>query len=102
MEQFGLDFLLRAIEGELLSGAGTQPLQRVCTDSRHAQPGDVFFALSGERFDGHQFVEEVARKSVAAIVAQRDRTPTASLKPAIIAVEDTRRALGQLGAAYRK
>jgi UDP-N-acetylmuramoyl-tripeptide--D-alanyl-D-alanine ligase len=102
MEPFGLDYLLRSVDGQLLSGGGTAPVQRVCTDSRHAQPGDVFFALSGERFDGHQFIEEVARKSVAAIVAQRDRIPPVSLKPAMIAVADTRKALGQLGAAYRK
>ena len=102
MEPFGLDYLLRSVDGQLLSGGGTAPVQRVCTDSRHAQPGDVFFALSGERFDGHQFIEEVARKSVAAIVAQGDRIPPVSLKPAMIAVADTRKALGQLGAAYRK
>ena len=36
-----------------------QPVSRIVTDSRDIQEGDVFFALAGERFNAHDFVEDV-------------------------------------------
>ena len=35
-------------------------IKRILTDSRHAEEGDVFLALKGERFDAHDFVQQVA------------------------------------------
>lgn len=74
---------------------------RVCTDSRRAQAGDLFFALAGERFDGHDYLAEVAAKA-AAVVVERGRAPADLGRCAVIAVEDTRRALGRLAARYRQ
>jgi UDP-N-acetylmuramoyl-tripeptide--D-alanyl-D-alanine ligase len=39
-------------------------IKRILTDSRHAEAGDAFLALKGERFDAHDFVAQVARKVV--------------------------------------
>ena len=75
---------------------------RVCTDSRQAQAGDLFFALAGGRFDGHDFLDEVARKGAVAVVVERSRKPAKLPDCAVITVDGTRAALGRLAAAYRK
>ena len=76
--------------------------QRICTDSRHAQAADLFFAVTGEKFDGHQFVGEAARRGAAAVVVARDRRPGDLGACGVITVDDPRRALGRLAAAYRR
>ncbi|KTD18203.1 UDP-N-acetylmuramoyl-tripeptide--D-alanyl-D-alanine ligase [Legionella jordanis] len=43
----------------------------VCIDSRKVQPGNLFIALKGERFDGHDFMEEAASKGAIAIVCSQ-------------------------------
>lgn len=101
MEARSLKFIAAACAGNLLAGSGITCVERVCTDSRQAKAGDLFIALTGERFDGHDFLLEVIRKGVAAVVVQRDRIPTGIKDCAIISVEDTRRALGHLAAKYR-
>ena len=72
----------------------------VGTDSRAVIPGMLFVALRGERFDGHDFVREVLAKGAAGAMVERtwaDANPGLPL----IAVNDTRLALGQLAAAWR-
>jgi len=78
------------------------PLCVECTDSRRAAPDDLFFALAGERHDAHRFLAEVARRGAGAIVAERRKWPAESCPCPVIAVSDTRRALGQLAARYRR
>lgn len=102
MEPRSLQFVASACEGELRNGSPQIRVLRVCTDSRQVQPGDVFFALPGDRFDGHAFLQDVARKRVAAVVGTWGRVPADVLGCAIIEVDDTRKALGRLAAAYRK
>ena len=70
----------------------------VSTDSRTIGKGDLFVALRGERFDGHEFLKSVAPKAAAAMVdsAYRGEYPL----PALV-VGDTRRALGDLARYWR-
>jgi murE/murF fusion protein len=72
----------------------------VVTDSRQVVAGDIFVALEGERFDGHDFLHQVAAAGAGCLVVRKD-TPRASL-PALpcLLVDDTLQALGDL-AAYR-
>src|ERR1051326_6482777 len=121
METRSLKFIATACGGELLSGAGQTPVRRVCTDSRQAQAGDLFFALRGEHFDGHNFLDDAARKGAVAVVVEVGREKgegrkekaglpgrpalalrTSHLGCAVVAVADTRKALGRLAAEYRK
>src|SRR5581483_1313696 len=102
MEGRSLKFIALACAGEQLSGAPEKSVARVCTDSRQAQPGDLFFALTGERFDAHNFLNDVAAKGVAAVVIDRKKIPSPLPNCAVIAVDDPRRALGRLAAEYRK
>ena len=74
----------------------------VCTDSREAAADGLFFALTGDKFDGHNFLDDVAAKAVAAIVARRGKLPAGFSKCPVILVDDTRKALGRLAARYRR
>ena len=88
--------------GELHPGnAGPVTVRGVCTDSRTLEPGQLFVALRGERFDGHDFLRQPGMRSAAAALVSKERL--ADLPPGIpaVAVEDTRKALGAIAAAYR-
>jgi len=102
MEERTLHFIAKACAGKQLSGLPETRVRRVCTDSRQVKTGDLFLALRGERFDGHDFLGAVVEKGAVAVVAERRSVPTDCRGCAMIAVEDTRKALGQLAAEYRK
>lgn len=75
--------------------------QRIATDTRSMQVGDIFLAISGDNFEGHDYIEQAAIKgAVAVIVSHPITTHHASTIPQLV-VSDTRLALGQL-AAYRR
>src|SRR5580704_7684308 len=101
MEPRSLDYIAQTMQGELLGGSAARAVTRICTDSRQVEPGDLFLALDGERFDGHAFLPEVARRGAAAVVAERRKLPAGFNACPVILVENSRRALGRLGAAYR-
>jgi len=101
MEARSLQFVASACAGELRAGRGDALVRRVCSDSRQVQPGDLFFALKGERFDGHDFVKEAAQKGAGAVMVHRTQARARLQKCAIIAVDNTRAALGRLAAKYR-
>jgi UDP-N-acetylmuramoyl-tripeptide--D-alanyl-D-alanine ligase len=102
MESRALTFIARACAGEQLSGLPETRVHRVCTDSRQTQAGDLFIALPGGRCDGHHFLREAAEKGAAAAIVERGKFVRADWSGcAIIAVDNTRHALGQLAAQYR-
>jgi len=70
----------------------------VTTDSRKAQKGDLFVALRGEKFDGHDFVEQLTRQGICAAVVER-KLPSAL--PQLV-VNNTLTALGQIAALNRE
>lgn len=71
----------------------------VSTDSRAVSIGNLFVALRGERFDAHDFLNEVAAKGVAAVVVER--VPEGLTVPALL-VPDTRVALAEIAACWRR
>ncbi|MBM4079455.1 MAG: UDP-N-acetylmuramoyl-tripeptide--D-alanyl-D-alanine ligase [Planctomycetes bacterium] len=78
-------------------------IQGISTDSRTVGSGDLFFALKGERFDGHAFVVEALAKGAVGVVVCNDYRLPASVpdETVLIRVADTRRALGDLAQHYR-
>ncbi|SNU89125.1 UDP-N-acetylmuramoyl-tripeptide--D-alanyl-D-alanine ligase [Pandoraea sputorum] len=88
-----------AVTDSRVTGAPSTAFARIVTDSRSVQPGDLFVALKGERFDAHDFLSDVARAGAAAVVATH--VPDGFETPALI-VPDTRIALGELAAAWRR
>jgi UDP-N-acetylmuramoyl-tripeptide--D-alanyl-D-alanine ligase len=87
----------RAVAGRTV-GANVR-FGRVTTDSRALAPGDLFVALAGERFDGHDFVPAAFERGAAAALVSDDRA--AALTGPLIAVSDTRTALMALAAHWR-
>jgi UDP-N-acetylmuramoyl-tripeptide--D-alanyl-D-alanine ligase len=70
----------------------------VKTDSRTVEPGDLFFCIAGENYDGHEFAKQAARSGACAVVASR---MIGEVDAPIIMVRDTRAALGRLAACWR-
>ncbi|RON09303.1 UDP-N-acetylmuramoyl-tripeptide--D-alanyl-D-alanine ligase [Pseudomonas brassicacearum] len=70
----------------------------VSIDSRAIKPGQLFVALTGPRFDGHDYLNDVAAKGAVAALVEREVTN--STLPQLL-VKDTRQALGELGALNR-
>ena len=102
METRSLKFVAEACAARMERGSGETTIQRVCTDSRQVQAGDLFFAIKGERFDGHDFVNEVAAAGVSAIVVEREKIRSPLPDCAVLVVDDARAALGRLATAYRR
>ena len=75
---------------------------RVHTDSRSLQPGDLFVALRGERFDGNQFIAQAKAQGAVAVVCEPSGQADAAAHglPALV-VPDARKALGELAAGWR-
>jgi UDP-N-acetylmuramoyl-tripeptide--D-alanyl-D-alanine ligase len=96
-----VEFILGACAGKLVAGLPSTLIKRVNTDSRASQPGDLFVALAGEHHDGHQFLRDVVQKGVAAVMVDATKVPENLPKCAVIAVKNTRQALGQVAARYR-
>ncbi len=93
-----LQQMLPWLEGAQLVGDAQTCIQRVHTDSRTLQSGDLFVALKGERFDAHEFLPQVTATGATAALAEQGLLQ-AQLSG--VQVPDTRRALGQLAKGWR-
>ncbi len=73
---------------------------RISKDTRTLEPGDLYLAIKGDRFDGNQYIGEAASKGAAAAIAD---DPSAAVPPGfpVIQVRDSVQALGSLAAAWR-
>lgn len=73
-------------------------IKGISTDSRTTKPGDLFVALTGPHFDGHDHVEQAVKAGAVAVLVHRNiSTGVLALK-----VDDTRRALGDTANFWRK
>ncbi len=77
---------------------GDVALAQVSTDTRHAAPGSLFFALQGTNFDAHEILDRQPGLELAALVVSR---PVAHPAPCLL-VDDTRAALARLARAWRE
>ena len=92
--------LAAAVGGDLLV-ASEAPIRGGAVDSRKVQPGNAFFALAGERTDGHNFLGDAAERGAAALVVSR-RPESATLgKVTVVLVPDVLAALHSAAAAWR-
>lgn len=92
--------LIDAIDGKTLRCASLEgTFARIATDSRQVRPGDLFWALVGERHDGHNYLKEAFQAGAAAAVVER--APDQVAGP-VIQVEDTLLALWDFAEYYRR
>src|SRR5215470_2254795 len=91
---------------EFTGATGTYDAQAVAQgysiDSRTLQPGELFFAVKGDRLDGHDFVEQAMARGAAGAMVRKDRLFCYPSHFGLLAVEDTLVALQTLASAVRK
>src|SRR5579862_4455787 len=91
---------------EFTSAVGEFPrddvAQAYSIDSRTIGPGQLFFAVKGERLDGHDFVDSALEKGAVAAVVQKSELNRYAEKSRLLAVDDTLIALQALATAVRK
>jgi len=103
MERVRLTDMAQALNAHVEGAAGIEAVG-VSTDSRSLAPGELFFAIRGDNFDGHEYVEDAfAKGACAAVVSEEASAATAApeVSGPTIAVPDTVDALLTLAAWYR-
>ena len=104
--RFPVDELAAACGGEVTPGrARADAFTRVIFDGRDSAPGDLYVAIRGERFDGHDFCAQAAAAGAAGVMVERGRAPRdrdGLLDVTIIEVDDTRAALGAVARWHRR
>ncbi len=96
--------ILPPINGKLISGNEGSVITGISTDTREIERGQLFIAIRGERFDGHDFAGKALEKGASCIIAERVRRlgiPSNS-DTAVIEVLDTVKALGDLANWWRR
>ncbi len=105
-----LGTIAAAMSGRVGEASAGREVQGFSIDTRTLRPGDVFFAIRGDRFDGHAFVAEAIRAGAAGavvaagpvpLVTHDAHTPPESVAPLVV-VEDTLAALQQLATHVRR
>jgi UDP-N-acetylmuramoyl-tripeptide--D-alanyl-D-alanine ligase len=102
---FSLEDVLKATAGILVSGKQENTFYGISTDSRQVSKGNLFVALKGEKFDGHDFVRTVMKQGAAGVLAQDEEKISQALLDkaiAVIKVADTLTALGDLAHEWRR
>src|SRR5919201_3952415 len=91
---------------EFVEASGTFEGEQVASgysiDSRTLQPGDLFFAVKGERLDGHDFVEKTLQSGAAGAVIAADQAHRFQGARNLLSVKHTLTALQRLGSAVRR
>jgi UDP-N-acetylmuramoyl-tripeptide--D-alanyl-D-alanine ligase len=97
---FTVQDIVRATQGALVAGDLGIPVTGVSIDSRSLGVGEAFFAIHGHRLDGHAFLAEAAARGAACLIVHTlpDEVPA---NVPLVLVEETTRALGQLGSWHR-
>ncbi len=94
--------IIEATGGRLVRGEMGASVREISTDSRRIGPGDAFVALVGENHDAHCFLAQaVDRGAAVLVVSRKEAVSTVRGDVPIVLVEDTLRALGDLG-RYRR
>ncbi|KUO52486.1 MAG: hypothetical protein APF76_05485 [Desulfitibacter sp. BRH_c19] len=98
-----LQEIAHAVHGELSSQTEIT-IQKVSTDTRSIQKGDLFIPLIGEKFNGHEFINVAQEKGAVAVIVNENwwakSKPTFTMP--VIIVEDTLKALQDLSKHHRK
>jgi UDP-N-acetylmuramoyl-tripeptide--D-alanyl-D-alanine ligase len=97
---FTINEILEATKGTLVQGPAGLHVRSVCIDSRIVKKGELFIAVKGEVFDGHDFIDAVLAQGVRVLVVHKP-VKFKDPKISVIRVEDTTRALGDIARFHR-
>lgn len=107
MEQLSLGEVVAVTGGNLVKGSADTVVNSISIDSRTIKRGDLFIAIKGNNFDGHNFVTDALKKGACAAIVEEKNIRNLSLasefseKKNLIKVKDTLRALGDISSYYR-
>src|SRR5438552_8771633 len=103
MKPLTIHQIKQAVGGKALTPipATVPPITAVCTDTRRIEPGCLFIAISGEKYNAHEFLPDAAKGGAIAALVEHVPKP---MQPNVhlIGVENTRRAMGKLASYVRK
>jgi UDP-N-acetylmuramoyl-tripeptide--D-alanyl-D-alanine ligase len=107
MNSLKVSDLLNATGGKLICGNPESRIAGISTDTRSVKHGEIFFALHGENYDGHNFIKQAVYNGATGVVISAGKkienlSLNGSGKVALVEVSDTLRALGDLAKYYRK
>lgn len=110
MEGMQLAEVAELAGARVVQGEGEQLVQNIATDSRRISPGELFWALVGERFDGHDYAGDAIKAGAVGIVCACSKLSKVigqladfeAGKPALLTVNDTLLALQRLAQGYRQ
>src|SRR5690242_18742038 len=94
-----LSRVLSATGGAAVRGEDGVSFSSVTIDSRAVAPGALFFAVKGDRFDGHDFAAAAVAAGARGVVVQRGHK--VDVDATVVEVDDVIKALGALGRAHR-
>src|SRR5437870_6832345 len=97
-----LEQIAKFAGAEISSGDGKVFIDKISTDSRTLKRGELFVALRGENFDGHNFVESAAKAGAAGAIVDSTWKGKAPENFALILAEDPLQAYQKLAASYRR
>ena len=97
---FTISEIVEATKGTLVQGPARARVRCVCIDSRTIKKGELFIAVKGEVFDGHDFIDDVIARGVRVIMVHK---PVAISNPkiSVIRIKNTTRALGDIARFHR-
>ena len=101
---FTVKDILMSTTGVLLSGNENEILRGVSTDTRRLKGGELFVAIKGERFDGHNFILDAVSKGAGAVLVQDGCITNSNFKlpdTSLISVPNSITALGDIARFHR-
>ncbi len=101
MDKISIAEIVSATNGSLLSGNTNDTINSVCIDTRKIEKGSLFIPLIGEKSDGHDFIKDAFELGALVSLVQKDHN-LREAPGALIEVESTKQALGDLAKYYRK
>ena len=97
---FNVEELQKASQGKLIQGKSSARVKGVSINSRAIKKGEVFIAIPGPNFDGHDFVTDAIKKKAAVVIVTKNLKRIPGYIP-VIQVKDTVQALGKIARAFR-
>ena len=102
MNPLALSKIVQLAGASLSSGDETVVIDKIGTDSRTIKPGELFVALRGENFDGHDFVEAAAKSGATGALVDQNWNGNVPENFMLIRASETLHAYQQIAANYRR
>jgi UDP-N-acetylmuramoyl-tripeptide--D-alanyl-D-alanine ligase len=101
MQALSVKEILKYTNGKLILGSPDKEISKISLDSRTISAGDLFIAIKGDNFNGHDFIEDVINKGASGIIVKDSFLAPQKLPSVVIGVPDTVKALGDIARILR-